>query len=127
MPIHSEIDPIGRLVHTRIVRPLTGADLRQHVGAVAQETIHDYRELIDLRELGPMQITSKELLEAVHQAREMADGRSLARRAFVVSDDDGFMMARTFAALVAGWVRVGVFEDPRAAKSWLDGPSQLDR
>jgi hypothetical protein len=120
MPIHSEIDPIGRLVHTRIVHPLTGADVRRHVGTVAQESIKEYRELIDVRELGPVHLTSKDVLQAVHQAREIADGRALARRAFVVSDDEGFVMARTFAALVAGWVRVGVFEDPRAARAWLD-------
>ena len=89
---------------------------------MAQESIHDYRELIDVRELGPVQLTSKELLDAVHQAREIAADRLLARRAFVVSDDDGFMMARAFAALVAGWVRVGVFEDSGAAQAWLDSP-----
>jgi len=123
MPVHSEIDPIGRLVHTRVVRPLTEAEVRQHVDAVAQESIYEYRELIDVRELGPLRMSPREMLQVVDQARQLAYGRPLARRAFVVSDDDGFMLARTFASLVAGWVRVGVFEDPGAAEAWLDGPA----
>lgn len=122
MPIHSRIDPIGRVVHTRIVHPFTTADVRRHVGAVSQDIVHDFRELIDAREVGRLQLTSRDLLEVAHQARTIADGRQLARRALVVSDDSGFMLARTLAALVAGWMRVGVFEDARLAAAWLDGP-----
>jgi hypothetical protein len=31
----------------------------------------------------------------------------------------GFLLAPTFGALVAGWVRIGVFEDPHSVEAWL--------
>lgn len=124
VPIHSQVDPIGRCLRTRVVGPLTMADIRQHVGAVASGGVNSYTELIDAREAGTVTLSPKEMLEVAHQARRIVGDRPLERRAFVVSDDDGFMLARAFAALVAGWVRVGVFEDPQLAESWLRGPDQ---
>jgi hypothetical protein len=121
MPILREIDPIGRVVRTRILEPLTIADIRQHVGAVSREKFEDYLELIDARRAGHVQLSARDMLEIAHHARRRLGRRGLARRAFVVGDDDGFRMARTFASLVAGWVRVGVFQDAQTAERWLRG------
>jgi hypothetical protein len=121
MPIHSEIDPIGRLVRTRIERPLTMADIRRHLGEVSGGSIHDCPELIDARQAGQVVLSPRDMLELAHQARRIVGDRPLPRRALVVADEDGFLLARTFAALVAGWVRVGVFEDPHSAETWLTG------
>ena len=43
----------------------------------------------------------------------------VARRAIVVQDDSSFGHARTFSSFVAGWLRMGVFDDPSAAETWL--------
>jgi hypothetical protein len=121
MPIHREIDPIGRVVRTRIVNPLTIADIRQHVSAVRRENVQDYLEIIDARRAGRVQLSARDMLEIAHHARSSLGKHTVARRAFVVGDDHGFRLARTFASLVAGWVRVGVFEDARVAETWLRG------
>jgi hypothetical protein len=120
MPIHSEIDPIGRLVRTRIERPLTPADIRRHLSEVSGGRVHDCPELIDARQAGHVMLSPRDMLELAHQARRIVGDRPLPRRAFVVADEDGFLLARTFAALVAGWVRIGVFDDPHSAESWLN-------
>jgi hypothetical protein len=122
MPIHRQVDPIGRLLHTRIIEPLTMADIRQHVSAVRSGRVHGYLEIIDARRAGRVQLSARDMLEIAHQARRALGHQSMARRAFVVGDQNGFRLARTFAALVSGWVRVGVFEDPRVAEAWLRGP-----
>jgi hypothetical protein len=113
---------VGRLVRTRIVEPLTMADIRQHVGFVRRDSVHGFLEIIDARRAGRVQLSARDMLEIAHHARRTLGDRSVARRAFVVADQDGFRLARTFAALVAGWLRVGVFEDSRVAEKWLKGP-----
>ena len=97
------------------------ADIRQHVNAVRSGSEHGYLEIIDARRAGRVQLSAKDMLEIAHQARRVLGDQSMGRRAFVVGDQDGFRLARTFASLVAGWVRVGVFEDPRLAEAWLRG------
>jgi hypothetical protein len=121
MPIHSEIDPLGHLVRTRIERPLTMADVRRHLDELSGAGVHGRPELIDIRQAGQVVLSPRDMLEMAHQARRMLGDRPLPRRALVVADEDGFLMARTFAALVAGWVRIGVFDDPHSAESWLTG------
>jgi hypothetical protein len=60
-------------------------------------------------------------MAVAHRSRDWLGQHAPARRAIVVSSDQDFGTARTFAALVAGWLRLGVFEDMDEAETWLRG------
>ena len=65
----------------------------------------------------PIRISVREVMITL---RHFGLGREeFAPRALVVSSEALFSVARTVSALVSGWVRVGVFYDPDAAREWL--------
>lgn len=119
MPIQHELDRHERLIRTTVSGPVTLADVRQHVGDVRREGTHHIPELIDARNAEGAGLSSRDLLAIAHFARRTFDDHSVARRAVVVSDDSSFGVARVFSSFVAGWLRMGVFDDQTAAESWL--------
>ena len=119
MPIHRDIDPVGRVVRTRVVDPLTVADIRKHAAAVRRSGCHDHLEMIDARAAGPVQLSIRDVLDMAHQARTSVGPQTMGRRALVVANDDNYRLGRVFAAIVVGWLRIGVFDDPAAAEAWL--------
>jgi hypothetical protein len=121
MPIYRELDSVERVLRTTVTSPVTLNDIRQHVGAVRRSGSLGIPEIIDVRLSGSSSVSKHQLLSLAHQARRSLADRTPARRAIVVGSESAFGTARLFAALVAGWLRFGVFEDLVAAEEWVRG------
>jgi hypothetical protein len=59
------------------------------------------------------------MLAVARFVRAALGARPASPCAIVVSRARGFTLARAFASFVAGWMRVGVFDDLAAAEDWL--------
>ena len=119
MPIQREYDRCERLIRTTISGSVTLADVRHHVGEVRRKGTHHFPELIDARNAEATGLTSRDLLQVAHYARLTFNDHDVARRAVVVSNDSSFGAARVFSSYVAGWLRLGVFDDHGDAETWL--------
>ncbi|HEX5216384.1 MAG TPA: STAS/SEC14 domain-containing protein [Vicinamibacterales bacterium] len=119
MPIQHELDRHERLIRTTVSGPVTLADVRQYVGDVRRAGKHSVPELIDARNVEPAGLSARDMLAVAHFARRTFDDHNVARRAVIVKDDSTFGIARTFSSLVAGWLRLGVFDDQTDAETWL--------
>ena len=119
MPFISSRDPSGRVVRTVVTGPLTFGDIRQHLDELRQSGGWTRPELVDARHLGHVDFSPRDMLRVASLARGALGGRAVAPRAIVVDTDRGFMIARVFASFVAGWIRIGVFEELEAAEEWL--------
>ncbi len=119
MPIHTRLDQADRVLRTTVSGSVTIHDVREHVGAVRRAGETRYPELIDARAADGGALSRKDLLAFALHAKQALGEDTAARRAVVVDSADNFSMARVFAAFVAGWVRVGVFDDANTAEEWL--------
>lgn len=119
MPFASTFVPEQLLVRTTISFPLTFADIRGHVDAVRRDGSWVYPELVDARKLGRVDFSARDMLSVSHFVRDQLGTRPVAPRAVVVDTPRGFMIGRVFASLVAGWIRIGIFEDVETAEDWL--------
>lgn len=119
MPFSSSLAPGRRILRTTISFPLTFADIRQHVSAVRRDGTWAFPELVDARDIGRVDFSARDMLGVAHFVRDALGQRPVAPRAVVVDTDRGFMIGRVFSALVAGWIRVGIFEELAAAEDWL--------
>jgi hypothetical protein len=122
MPIHRELDKIDRWLRTHLSGCVTRQDIREHINLLRRSGGHQYPELIDAREVEPACISRQDLMAVAHEAAAWLGPHAPARRAIVVASDQNFGTARTFASLVAGWLRLGVFEDLDEAEAWLRTP-----
>jgi hypothetical protein len=119
MPFTSSFVPERQLLCTTISFPLTFADIRAHVDAVRRDGTWVYPELVDARDIGRVDFSARDMLGVAHFVRDRLGQRPVAPRAVVVNTARGFMIGRVFASLVAGWIRIGIFEDMEAAEDWL--------
>jgi hypothetical protein len=119
MPFTSSFLPEQQLVHTTISFPLTFADIRTHVETMRRDGRWVYPELVDARNVGRVDFTARDMLGVAHFVRDRLGQRPVAPRAVVVDTARGFTIGRVFASLVAGWIRVGIFEDLGEAEEWL--------
>jgi len=119
MPFTSTFASDRRILRTTISFPLTFADIRGHVGMVRREGTWAFPELVDARKVGRVDFSARDMLGVAHFVRETLGERPVAPRAVVVDTDRGFMIGRVFSSLVAGWIRVGIFEEIDAAEDWL--------
>ena len=117
MPLSRTIDPRDRFLRTTLTSPLSLQDVESHLNVVFGVGVEACPELIDARQIDPGRISVREVMITL---RHFGLGREeFAPRALVVSSESLFSVARTVSALVSGWVRVGVFYDPDAAREWL--------
>jgi hypothetical protein len=117
MPVSRRIDPNDRFLLTTLTSPLGLRDIETHLNVVFGVGIEACPELIDARQVDPGELSVREVMITL---RHFGLGREqFAPRAVVVSSEKLFSIARTAAALVGGWVRVGVFYDPDLAREWL--------
>ena len=117
MPLFRTIDPRDRFLRTTLTAPITLRDLEDHLNVVFGMGVEGCPELIDAREIGS---TGIEICQVMTMVRQFGLGRQeFAPRAVVVSSEDHFTAARFVAALMSGWVRLGVFYDAEAAREWL--------
>jgi hypothetical protein len=126
MPFQREFDLDDRVLRTTIVGPVTLYDIDDHLKAIRRRRGESRPELIDARLAEPGSLTPRSLLLVAHRARFLMGHRALGRRAVVVSSDSAFIVARRFAAFVAGWLRIGVFDDMEAAEAWVRQPAWLE-
>jgi hypothetical protein len=119
MPFSSAFASDRRILRTTISFPLTFADIRGHVGMVRRDGTWAFPELVDARKIGRVDFSARDMLGVAHFVREALGERPVAPRAVVVDTDRGFMIGRVFSSLVAGWIRVGIFEEIDAAEDWL--------
>jgi hypothetical protein len=117
MPLSRTIDPRDRFLRTTLTPPLSLRDVESHLNVVFGVGVEACPELIDARQVDSGQVSVREVMITL---RHFGLGREeFAPRALVVSSEALFSVARTVAALVSGWVRVGVFYDPDVAREWL--------
>jgi hypothetical protein len=122
MPIQRELDKVERVLRTTVSGPVTLHEIRNHIGLLRRTGACQMPEIIDARSAEHSGFSRHELLSMAHHARQSLGHTTPARRAVVVNGDGGgWSLARTFSALVAGWLRLGVFEDVESAQHWLRG------
>ena len=119
MPFTSSFVPERQLLRTTISFPLTFADIRAHVDALRRDGTWVYSELVDARNVGRVDFAARDMLGVAHFVRDQLGQRPVAPRAVVVSTARGFLIGRVFASLVAGWIRIGIFENLDEAEEWL--------
>lgn len=119
MPFSSLLAPDRRILRTTISFPLTFADIRGHVSMVRRDGTWAFPELVDARNIGRVDFSARDMLGVAHFVRDVLGQRPVAPRAVVVDTDRGFMIGRVFSSLVAGWIRVGIFEEMAVAEDWL--------
>ena len=121
MPIQRELDKVERLLRTTVSGPVTFSEIRNHIGLLRRTGACQMPELIDARGAEHSGFSRHDLFAVAHHARQSLGHTTPARRAVVVDAESGWNLARTFASLVAGWVRLAVFEDVESAEHWLRG------
>ena len=121
MPIERRLDPATRVLWTTMRDGLTIHELRQHIEAVNELAGYRYCEIVDTRGAEPL-FSAKEFPELARDSRRLFGDRNMPPRAVVVSENDlmAFGLARLFAALVAPWVTVRVFDNVPAAVAYIE-------
>lgn len=119
MPISAALDPSAQVFRTTLTGRVSIADLHQHVVAVRRMRAHEYPGLVDARGVHTLTFNRRELLRFAQDLRSTFGNANPAPRAVVVDGLVYFGMARLFASLVAGWIRIGVFDDVATAEAWL--------
>jgi len=119
MPITGALDPSAHLFRTTVTGRISIADLSQHITTAQQLRAHEYPGLVDARGVHTLTFSRRELIRFAQDIRVVFGGARLAPRAVVVDGLVHFGMARLFASLVAGWTRIGVFDDMETAENWL--------
>ena len=121
MPIQGALDPSAHVFRTTISGRVSIAELSRYTATAQRQRAHEYPGLVDARGVHAITFGRRELIRFAQDIRVSFDGASPAPRAVVVDGLVFFGMARLFASLVAGWFRIGVFEDVEAAEHWLAG------
>jgi hypothetical protein len=119
MPITGTLDPTTQVFRTTLSGTITLQELSRHIATAQLSRAHAYPGLVDAREAQTVKFGPRELMRFAHHARELLEPTNPAPRAVVVDGMVHLGLARLFSSLVAGWMRVGVFECPHAAETWL--------
>jgi hypothetical protein len=119
MPINADLDRLEGLIRTKVIDPLALKHIRHHLQALRETRTFRYPELVDAREVSGRKVSVDELKAVARTARNTLGHAATADRAVIVEGDRAFRSARVVAALVAGWVRLGVFEEADDAERWL--------
>ena len=120
MPINGALDPAAQVFRTTLTGRISIEDLNHHIVTVLRLRAHEYPGLVDARGVHTLTFNRRELMRFARDLRSIFGSAHPAPRAVVVDGLVYFGMARLFAALVAGWIRIGVFDDLGTAESWLE-------
>ena len=119
MPIQLQQEPTDRLLRTTATGVVTVSEFESYLADVHRHGRHDVPELIDATAADISGFSQRDILALADYARRMFNENTMARRALVVASDETLGAARAFAFCVAGWWRVGVFEDRATAETWV--------
>jgi uncharacterized protein YbdZ (MbtH family) len=123
MPFQQAFDSQDHVVRTTITGSLSMDDIDAHLRMLRRTGAGLCPEVVDVREAAQAAVSDRQIMLVAHQARLLIGGRTFPRYAVVVSSDAQFSLARKFACYVAGWLRVGVFDDEDAALDWVLEPA----
>ena len=100
---------------------LTIDEIRHHIDALNEMKGYRYCEIVDTRGAEPL-FRPKEFPDIARHARRLFGHRGMAPRAVVVNENDlvAFGLGRIFAALVAPWVTVRLFDNLPAALAFVE-------
>ena len=120
MPFEVEVSKTEGIARVTAVGRIEIREIHEHMARVKKMGWASLSELIDVTRAETATLSMRDLLSLARFAfGEFASGH-MAARAILVSSRRHAEWARTFAALVAGWMSVGVFTDRREALLWLD-------
>jgi hypothetical protein len=119
MPIDADLDRLDGLIRTKVIDPLAFAHIRSHLKTLRDTRSFRYPELVDARDVTSLRGSMDELKAVARAAKNTLGHAHVADRAVVVDTDRAFRSARVVSALVAGWMRLGVFEEEDDAENWL--------
>jgi len=114
----SEIDVDRGLVFTRLVGPVSAAEVDEHNRNLAKDPQFNprFRQLVDVTELTRLYDAGE-----VRKSAEEHVFSPGVRRALVASSEAAFGMSRMFAIQSeSAGQKIGVFRDMETAKAWLD-------
>ena len=120
MPFQLEVQAAEGIVRATATGHIQFEDIHQHMARVRQAGAARLPELIDVTRADSVAFTMRDLLSLAAHAYAEFGGGFMAPRAIVVGSRRHFEWARIFAALVAGWMSVGVFTERREAMLWLE-------
>jgi hypothetical protein len=121
MPITAALDPEKRRLRTTISGTLTIDEMMRHIANVRAAKAYRYPGLIDARQVETLSFGRRDLASFVRDMKDHLGAANPAPRAIVVKNVVHFGFARLVASLLAGWMRIGVFEDISSAEVWLNG------
>lgn len=124
MPFSQAFDDERQLLRTRVTGPITFDDIRRHVSERCRPQTMACAEIIDARGVTSVGVSFKDMLWTATRIRGVLGGAPAGRRAVIVDSDENVKIARIFASLAAGWMRVAVFDDADAAEAWLQAPAE---
>jgi hypothetical protein len=119
MPISGVLDSERKVFRTEVSGVVTIPELSEHLVAARRAEAYRHPGLVDARGVHTIDFTNRDLMKLAHELKRMIAATGPAPRAVVVDGLVHFGMARLFASLVAGWLRVGVFDDEEEALRWL--------
>lgn len=119
MPISGVLDSERKVFRTEVFGVITIPELSEHLVAARRTEAYRHPGLVDARGVHTIEFTSRDLMKLAHELKLAMAAAGPAPRAVVVDGLVHFGMARLFAGLVAGWLRVGVFDDVDEAMHWL--------
>lgn len=122
MPITRQVNDVEQLAFVRVSGRVTVPEVLNHLRTI-RHAPRRYPTIVDVREAAGVDFGPRDLLSVAIAAREALGDAPAEPRAVIVADARSFRQARTVASLVAGWMRVGVFDDAMEADAWLEQAS----
>jgi len=124
MPFRLEVSAGEGLVRATATGRICVDDVIGHMTRVKRTGASRFPALIDVTRAESVGVSLRDLLSLAHHAHgEFGEG-FMAPRAVLVATRRHFEWARVYAALVAGWMSVGVFTDREEALRWLEHRSE---
>lgn len=120
MPVSHGLDKTAQLVRTTLYGTVTIEDLYRHVAEMQELHAPDQPEVVDARAVSSVSFGTRDPRKLADLAQRLFAHEHPAPRAVIVDNVLFFGMARVFAALVADWIQVGVFDDAARAEAWLE-------
>ena len=120
MPFRVEVSKAEGIARVTAVGRIEIREIQEHMVRMKKMGWAGLSEIIDVTRAETVTLSMRDLLSLARFAFGEFGSGYMAARAVVVSSRRHFEWARIFAALVSGWMSVGVFTDRREALLWLD-------
>lgn len=126
MPIYWTIDSRAQLVSVVAEGDVSLDEVMTFLRAVAGADAISYRKLFDGRAAVP-NIRPDELLSLCVKIRSYHENGLMGALALVATAEQTVAFSRLLGALASAERPIKVFESPRAARNWIEGPAAKPR